>query len=315
MRSLKAGRYDAIAALVVAVGVAAGTSCKAASDGPSAADGGGAGMGVACLAAWPMPNTPSSGLPNPQAYDARVPGAILDRVTGLLWQQAVDPGSYDWAAANRYCGSLTLAGHHDWRLPSLVELVSIVDLARADPAIDSAAFPATPSLPFWSSQTIAGNSGLAWYVYFKNGGAYAGNDVSDPQRIRCVSGAVPSARAPSCFVSSAATVYDPHTKLTWQRAVDSGSFTSVDAQRYCAALDAAGGGWRLPSLKELMTLVDVTRVDPAIDTGAFPATPSEFFWSSTPSLTPAGAAWGTNFNAGSAGASLAASMGRARCVR
>ena len=40
--------------------------------------------------------------------------------------------------------------------------------------------------------------------------------------------------------------------------------------------------WRLPNLKELVSLVQRQCVDPAIDLTVFPATPSDSYWTSTP---------------------------------
>jgi hypothetical protein len=281
------------------------------SDGGDAAIG-----GPACHTDWPMPNPPSSGLPNPQSYDAGISGVVLDRVTGLSWQQVVDPNSYTKSSANAYCGALMLAGYGDWRLPSVLELMSIVDMTQVSPAIDAVAFPNTPPLPFWSSQNEVGNSGLGWYVYFKNGGAYGGNDVSDPQRVRCVRGPIPPADDGSnCFVVANGAAYDIHTKLMWQQAIDPSSYAWMDAQSYCATLGSSATGWRLPSVEELLTLVDLTRVDPAIDTTVFPGTGSDFFWSSSADVGSPGTAWGVSFNSGSAGASPVANASRVRCVR
>ena len=133
-----------------------------------------------------MPNPPATGLPHPQSYDASLSDLVVDRVTGLSWQRSVAPDALDWAAAGAYCANLTLAGVGGWRLPRVIELVSIVDFSRTMPAIDPDAFPGTPSSPFWTSQTDVTNTGLAWYLYFSNGGAYGGNDVVDAQRVRCV---------------------------------------------------------------------------------------------------------------------------------
>jgi formylglycine-generating enzyme required for sulfatase activity len=233
-----------------------------------------------------------------------------------VWQRTIDPIGHNWNDAHTYCADLGVAGYRDWRLPSVLELVSIADVSRANPAIDPTAFPDTPSLPFWSSETDASNSGLGWYVYFLNGGAYNGNDVVDPQRVRCVRGGAPSAGGDAgCYAMNDGTVLDPNTHLTWQRALDPASFAWTDAQAYCASVAANGGGFRLPSMNELMTLVDVTRMDPAIDTAVFPETPSDFFWSSSPGANSAQTAWGVNFNKGSAATSLVDFTSRVRCLR
>lgn len=49
------------------------------------------------------------------------------------------------------------------------ELTSLADKGCQSPAIDSTAFPATPSNWFWSSSPYVGNSYSAWSVNFNNG--------------------------------------------------------------------------------------------------------------------------------------------------
>src|SRR6478609_10554828 len=77
-------------------------------------------------ATWPMPNADSR-LPNAQNFDARPAGVVLDRVTGLVWQQSVDMRQFTFEDAIQHCTELSLDGHDDWRLPSRLELVSILD--------------------------------------------------------------------------------------------------------------------------------------------------------------------------------------------
>jgi hypothetical protein len=119
----------------------------------------------------------------------------------------------------------------------------------------------------------------------------------------------------TCYVVANATVLDTKTTLTWQQTVDAGSYSWTDAQAYCATLALGGVPWRLPSMKELLTIVDFTRADPAIDAMVFPDTPSDYFWSSSPLAGSSSAAWGVNFNKGSAGAGPFDFTGRVRCVR
>lgn len=138
-------------------------------------------------AEWPMPNCPGdveAGAPNPESYTDNGDGTVTDNVTGLMWQQAVSATTYSWADALAYCPTLTLAGHHDWRLPSRIELVSIVDDSLTDATTDSANFPATPAGYFWTSSRLAGTLTDAWTVVF-NGGTYA-VQTSDSSYARCV---------------------------------------------------------------------------------------------------------------------------------
>jgi len=112
---------------------------------------------------------------------------------------------------------------------------------------------------------------------------------------------------------SAGVVYDTRTKLTWQQEVVSNSYTQEEATAYCASLSLAGAAWRLPAVSELLTLVDLTQENPAIDTKAFPNTPPAGFWTS--SVYGDANAWTVNFLEGKSGGSGTAAKGRARCVR
>jgi hypothetical protein len=98
----------------------------------------------------------------------------------------VSTTTYTWAQAVAFCPTLSLASHSDWRLPSRIELVSIVDLGVTSGAtINATYFPSTPADWFWSSSPLAGSSSAAWYVYFGNG-ATGGLDVSNTYSVRCV---------------------------------------------------------------------------------------------------------------------------------
>lgn len=96
---------------------------------------------------------------------------------------------------------------------------------------------------------------------------------------------------------TANTVQDNFTGLTWQRVVPNGTFTRAEAITFCNNLVLAGASdWRLPHIKELVSIIDATRGDPSIDTAAFPNTPNEGFWSTTPSSGNANQGWMMMFN-------------------
>jgi len=66
-------------------------------------------------------------------------GSVLDRATGLTWQQGDSGEALDWESALALCEDLVLAGADDWRLPNAKELQSIVDYSRAPGVTGSAA--------------------------------------------------------------------------------------------------------------------------------------------------------------------------------
>jgi hypothetical protein len=106
-------------------------------------------------------------------------------------------------------------------------------------------------------------------------------------------------------------VTDSTTGLIWRRCAEgmkistngcSGSATaySSDQAQSWAKNEALTSGkpWRLPSLKELSSIVDKSRCNPAIDTVAFPGTPGSPFWSAPPAAGESSYAWGVNFDYG-----------------
>ena len=59
-------------------------------------------------------------------------GTITDSKTDLIWKKDAAPGTYFWDEAVKYCEGLG----EGWRLPTIAELISIVDHSRHKFAID-----------------------------------------------------------------------------------------------------------------------------------------------------------------------------------
>lgn len=99
-----------------------------------------------------------------------------------------------------------------------------------------------------------------------------------------VSGAMLSAAPTGRFLVVDDIVHDRRTNLLWQRTDDKELRTLTQAESFCA--DARFGhvdGWRVPSVMELQTLVDVREADPALDPVAFKDEPVQSYWTATPS--------------------------------
>ncbi len=107
---------------------------------------------------------------NPPSYTDNGNGTITDNVTGLIWQKQDDATTRTWDAAGTYCSSNSAAlSGTGWRLPSLMELASIVDSSRTDPAINTTYFLGMQSSYYWSSNTYANFADRAWCVDFYDG--------------------------------------------------------------------------------------------------------------------------------------------------
>lgn len=145
-----------------------------------------AGVVTATWADWPMPSPPTASLPHPQSYEPTTAGVVVEKVTGLQWQQTLDTTKRSLKDAASYCSTLALAGG-GWRLPARIELLSIVDYTRTDPAIDPTTFPGTPGDAFWSSSLVAADVSSAWIVYFGFGTSMVyGDHASNAHYVRCV---------------------------------------------------------------------------------------------------------------------------------
>jgi hypothetical protein len=117
------------------------------------------------------------------------------------------------------------------------------------------------------------------------------------------------------FVSTTGTVADAATQLTWQKAASAATYTLTQAEMYCAALDLEGTGWRLPTIKELLTLVDETRSMPSIDPRAFPKTALDFYWTSSHVAGSATDVWAVSFRFGFDSSFDIRTQQHVRCVR
>ncbi|HKO94283.1 MAG TPA: DUF1566 domain-containing protein [Polyangiaceae bacterium] len=125
--------------------------------------------------------------------------------------------------------------------------------------------------------------------------------------------ATASATAPvGRYTAATDTVRDNRTGLTWRSAPLTATFSRSQASTECGRI---GSGWRLPTIAELQSIVDITRTSPAVDTTAFPSTPSAFFWSSSPMLKDTSLGWGVDFSNGSTTFKATTEAARVRCVR
>ena len=105
----------------------------------------------------------------------------------LEWSDTLCDGErVTHAAAEKACAALG----DGWRLPTRMELESILDLTRHDPAIDTERFPDTQSGAYWTSTPCAWASSCAWIVNFYYGGASGNrrdNDLGFVRAVRSVS--------------------------------------------------------------------------------------------------------------------------------
>lgn len=143
-------------------------------------------VGLADRTAAAPPNKGGSTLSTPtQNWDAVLPAdqrftvlaafnndAVRDNETGLVWERSPQLTPDDWSSARYTCANKAVGGRKGWRLPSLPELTSLVDIAVVAPG------PVLPSgHPFLNVQpafyfSATSNAFLdtdVWGVDFANG--------------------------------------------------------------------------------------------------------------------------------------------------
>lgn len=90
--------------------------------------------------------------------------------------------------------------------------------------------------------------------------------------------------------------------LEWSETLLEGEAVSYEEAK--AAVKKLGEGWRIPTRSELESILDLSRYEPAIDTGKFPNIKSSYYWSSTPcSWANDTAVWVVYFGSGNVSSS------------
>ncbi|MDH3348520.1 MAG: DUF1566 domain-containing protein [Desulfobulbaceae bacterium] len=238
---------------------------------------------------------------NPPLYtEEEVMGTVLvkDQRTGLQWhkQQLADP--MPWNEAQRYCEELQLGEADDWRLPTRQELQTIVNYScmefglNKDERPECFAHPADENVCYWTATTVAAVDPFAVKICFSSNKA----EMADKEETLYVMPVRGDPLIRGQFVDNKDnTVTDLATDLMWM-GDEAKSMTWKDSLKYCNNTRVGGyDDWRLPSVKELASLVDETKHEPSIDSDAFIGARSAPYWSSTTNQKYFDFAWVIDF--------------------
>ena len=257
-----------------------------------------AGDSHVCAYDWPAwgqrPSTPTT-------FVAQGDGTVVDTQTRLQWTQSTS-GMLLFSSGTTYCQNLALAGHDDWRLPTLAELESLLDYAKSADKWASVFAPQTGTF-FWSSIPRLHDGGASlWTVDFSTGKTWfwAPNFGLDTW---CVRSNGPGFVTPSPRFNDNAngTITDFATGLVWQQFYQISHWGKIEsagtAQNFCAMLQSGGfaGGWRMPTTRELFTLIDRTKQHPPLDTTVWPSVIPDLW---TSELAPDGTAYAVRMDEG-----------------
>ncbi|HKU37401.1 MAG TPA: DUF1566 domain-containing protein [Polyangiales bacterium] len=138
------------------------------------------------FAEWPMPDRVSGAKAAPSYRRSADNETVTDSVTGLMWEARLPPQYAECvsrsgapshectrAEATAHCSALTLAGFDDWRLPSKIEIESLLDVRNVGEggtvlngtAMELQAGTAMPPWGFWTSSPYAGPEGGSWVLF------------------------------------------------------------------------------------------------------------------------------------------------------
>jgi hypothetical protein len=127
-------------------------------------------------------------LPGAGRFDPALNGAaVLDKETGLVWEQAPDSDSVafdrkSWFAARAFCNTRVVGNRKGWRLPTVQELASLFDpsspaapkLPDGHPFVNVQPLPGSGLGPFayWSATSQNEDPNSAWFVDFSDGNVF-----------------------------------------------------------------------------------------------------------------------------------------------
>lgn len=233
---------------------------------------------------------------------------VRDNVTGLIWEVKTDDDSIHdkditskWEyACDNFIVQLNyrhLGGYSNWRVPTVYELASITDLGRYNPAVNTDFFPNTVSSSYWTSTSNVNNTNVANVISFQDGDGGQVFKTSRNVYVRAVRGEQ-NLLLDHFIINGDSTVTDSSTGLMWQQDVWESDTWKLGLS-HCEGMMFAGyNDWRMPNVKEILSIVDYSFENPAINTEYFPNTVLATYWSSSSSANSPINASGIDFGSG-----------------
>jgi hypothetical protein len=277
---------------------------------------GGGAVCVADFATWPQ-------LPTGHPEGSYVSGSqtATDLLTGLTWSTHTSDAVRDFDAT-LFCAQVKDDGFRDWRLPTRAELHSLVDFNHRGLMVSAPGFDDGAATCHWSASKAAAGWG-SWVVNLSGGNAMTYADLYTCV-VRCVRGQPSDLQLRGDVprytqLPGGQAVLDRQTGLRWRTKPAEGERNQLEARSYCQSLRLleAGSGWRLPSVRESLELLDLRRHDPSLSPVLqMPTQGSAVFHTATP-VVPHVAMWEIDFANGHLnGSNLPADGPRqTRCVQ
>jgi len=117
------------------------------------------------------------------------------------------------------------------------------------------------------------------------------------------------------LIEAGSIVHDTKTNLKWQRTPPSTLVSRSVSDSYCAGLSLGGTGWRNPTIKELLTIVDWKATAAPVFPTAYFEGPVGDYWSSTGVYQGDGARRYVRFGTNGSSSNADSGTKYVRCVR
>jgi Protein of unknown function (DUF1566) len=241
------------------------------------------------------------------------PFLVVDQESGLMWASKRLTELFAWPEAINACADLDLGGFRDFRLPTRIELFSIMFFGK--PGQKWRSEFENVGGGFWTASSSATDNQNAWALDFNTGTAYSESKTFF-LRVQCVRGGRTIANLPADrYARDRDTVYDRIAKLTWLDSV-SGPYDPAGARDYCRKLSFGGmSGFRVPALHELHSLIDDGSTNPALARPYFTEALGSEVWAATNDGTSSFAYVVDLRTGGSTHVSATTNLFNVKCVR
>lgn len=231
-----------------------------------------------------------------------VEGRVRDRLTRLEWSRDANPAEWPMSLpeARRFVAGLNADRYlerDDWRLPSRAELRSLTSFADKNPALPKQhPFEGVVLSWYWTKTRTARLPDYAWYVHMEGARTFFGRDTEDHLVWPCRGEGRSldprrrdSTPATNRFETRGEVVFDRFTGLEWSHHANlaDGLVTWREALERVRLHELEGRlpgpGWRLPTINELDSLVELAAHDPALSPDHPFTEVGDAYWSSTSS--------------------------------
>jgi hypothetical protein len=232
---------------------------------------------------------------------------VRDRLTGAVWSGNANLPEFPltWHEAQAFIADMRARheyGRDDWQLPSRRLLFSLISHQQINPALaEGHPFRNVFTGYYWSAETCRRLRNQAWYVHLGGGrvhrgmkhGSYMVWPVSMHGAGRDDNRVIDADR----YIIDGPCVNDRFSGLNWSRDADP-TAVALDWQQALDTVaqlnaDVMGGyaDWRVPTIRELESLVSLDAHSPALTSGHPFTNVRDAYWSSTTSVYEPRYAW------------------------